>query len=108
MSAPSAVASMDPGKAKRLALLSTGAAAGLAVVSGLVQSRERKFGKGPDQFDPARIVAGALILAVILTLMAEVAPPVAGGFALLVLVTALFVVGEPAWQALGAIVQPNK
>jgi hypothetical protein len=47
-----------------------------------------------------RLAAGVLASGVMLAVLAEVAPSLAGGFALLMLTTAVFVVGGDAWQGI--------
>ena len=49
----------------------------------------------------ARILAGAWILAILLSIGAELAPGITKGFALLILTTSTLVYGAPLWSALG-------
>lgn len=80
------------GQAKRLAITVPVACAVLAFAASL-------SGQAPGINMP-RVLAGSVILSVLLALMAEGAPSIAAGFAWVILVTALFVTGEPAWRAL--------
>lgn len=47
-----------------------------------------------------RLAAGVLASGVMLSVLAEVAPAIAGGIALLMLTTAVFVVGGDAWEGI--------
>ena len=86
MSAPAAP-NISKAQAKRYALLATIAAATLAVVA------ELQRGNTPDP----RIVVGAVLAAVLLTIGAELAPAIAGGLAMVMLITALLVTGADVW-----------
>lgn len=89
------VGAVSGGQAKRLAVTVPVACAVLAFVASV-------SGQAEDINMP-RVLAGTLVLAVLLALMAEAAPSIAAGFAWLILVTALFVTGEPAWTALANV-----
>lgn len=82
---------MSSAGAKRAAILGPVAAVILAYVANTAGTR---------RYDMGRVVTGALIVMVLLSLLAEASPPVAGGFAALLIVTGFFVLGEPAWSAL--------
>lgn len=83
-----AAPSISKPQAKRYALLATIAAATLAIVA------ELQRGNVPDP----RIVVGAVIAAVLLTIGAEMAPAIAGGLAMVMLITALLVTGADVWK----------
>jgi predicted lipid-binding transport protein (Tim44 family) len=86
--APMKGVSMSKAQAKRYALLGTVAAATLAIVADLQR------GNTPDP----RVILGAVIAAVLLTLFAELAPAVAGGLSVVLLLTALLVTGADVWR----------
>jgi hypothetical protein len=84
---------MDTAQAKRLVVVSCASAAAVASLADLATGT----------FPSARIPVGAFAAGAALTLLAEVAPQLAGGFAAVILVTAVFVVGGKAWPNVAAI-----
>lgn len=86
-------------QAKRLAIMVPLAAAVLAFAANL-------SGAAPE-IDMPRVLAGTVILMVILAVLAEGAPSISAGFAWVILVTAFFVTGEPAWRALASLTGNN-
>lgn len=84
---------MDTSSAKRLVIVSCASAAALASAAELSRG----------QFPSARIPVGAIAAGAMLSVLAEVQPKVAGAFAGVILVTAVFVVGGDAWRSIGAI-----
>ena len=93
--APSATANVSAAQAKRLAITAPAVAAGMALIAGLADESLN--------IETARVLAGMVIAMVLLALMAEASPELAAAFAWLLIVTALFVTGEPAWRQLGIL-----
>jgi hypothetical protein len=83
---------MNTPDAKRLVVVS---AVGTGVLTSIAMYRQ---GKVPTP----RIAVGVLAAGVILATAAEVAPEIAAGFAVLMLTTAVFVVGGDAWAGVSA------
>jgi len=79
--------------AKRLVLVGVTGAGALAAVESL------RHGDVPS----VRIGVGVLASGVLLLGIAEVAPAIAGGFAMLLLVTSAFVLGGGAWTGISRI-----
>ena len=90
-----ATANVGTAQAKKLALTAPIACAVLAFVASI-------SGEAPE-IQMGRVLIGVVILMVLLSLMAEAAPSIAAGFAWLILTTAFFVTGEPAWTALSKL-----
>lgn len=85
-----ATAGVSAASAKRLSILAPAVAAGMAIAAGWSDNRLK--------IDTSRVLAGMVILMLMLSLMAEATPPIAAGFAWLIILTALFVTGEPVWN----------
>lgn len=85
-------------EAKRLVVVSTVGTAVLTTVA--VYRRQRNA-------PPLRVAAGAVVVGVILATLAEPAPQVAAGLAVLMLTTAAFVLGGDAWAGISAITAPE-
>ena len=81
---------MTPRRAKRIILLAIIVAGTIAFV------RQAAEGEIPS----VRIAVGGFVALIMLTLIAEAAPEVAAGFAMLTLVSSIFVTGEPALSAI--------
>lgn len=81
---------MTPAEAKRLVVMGTVGAGTLTAVATL-----RKGG----QVTP-RLAVGVFVAGTMLAVGAEVAPGIAGGFAVLMLTTAAFVLGGDAWAGI--------
>lgn len=81
---------MTPAGAQSLVILATGTAVTLTTISTMAQ------GKRP----PARVYIGGAIAAVMLAGAAEFIPDIVGPLAGVVLITAVFVRGAPAYRAL--------
>lgn len=88
---------MNPPQAKRYVLVGVGGAAALAVVDAY------RRGETPTP----RIGVGAVAAGVVLSVLAEVVPDLAGGFALLMLTAAAFAVGGGAWKGITAATRPT-
>jgi cysteine synthase len=86
--------SMSAPQAKRVVVLSVATAGTMTTVRDLAK------GDAPS----IRTIVGVVVAGVLLAGMAEVAPSVAGGLALLLLTAATFVVGGEAWTALSRAV----
>jgi len=80
---------MSRSQAKKLALMAPLAAATLAFVASLTTT-----GGLPD----LRVLLGAGVAAVMLSVFADLNPSLGGGFALLLLISATLVTGADAWQ----------
>lgn len=89
---------MTSAQAKRLILVAVVAGGGLAVV--------RAYSKGESP--SARIGLGATMAGVMLSVLAEVKPKIAGGLAMVMLSTAVFYVGGDAWKGISAAVAMNR
>ena len=81
---------MTPGKAQTLIVTS------LAVSGGLVVVKDAKAGQLPG----ARLAIGLTFTGVSLGVLAQFSPDLAGGVALLLLTTSVFVYGGPAFLAI--------
>lgn len=82
------------GEAKRTVLLGT---IGTGVLSAVAIVSKTSELPGP------RIAVGVFVSGVMLSALAEVAPALAAGFGALMLVTAMFVLGGPAWAGISKI-----
>jgi len=94
VSALDATAGVTSAQAKRLALVAPLAAAVLAFVADTTGARD---------VDMSKVLAGMTVLMILLSLLAEGAPGLAAGFAWLVLITAMFVLGGPAWESIARL-----
>lgn len=84
----------SPAQAKRMVLVSLAIAGGLASVHAL----------GTEDLPPLRIFLGGVVAAVLLSLLADFgAPGIAAGFAAVILLTAMFVLGGDAWARIGKV-----
>lgn len=81
---------MTPGEAKRLVVVGTVGAGTLAAIASI----RRGGGVKP------RLAVGVFATGTMLAVGAEVAPSVAGGIAVLMLVTSAFVLGGDAWAGI--------
>ena len=81
---------MDATQARRLVI-------GAAVLTALLASAEAVADGG---LPPVRIVIGALVVAAILSALTEASPSLAGGFALLILFSAIFTSAPRTWGRL--------
>lgn len=52
---------------------------------------------------PAKVILGGLVAGILLSGIAQVDPPIGQGLAALMLVTSMFVVGGPAWDAISQV-----
>lgn len=86
---------MNSTQAKRFVLVGVGGAGVLAAI-GVWRS-----GKAPQP----RLAVGALSVGVVLTVLAEVLPDLAGALALLMLTTAAFVTVRSGWEGITAATQ---
>lgn len=89
---------MDASTAKRVALMAS-FGAGAATAVGQIATT----GSWPE----LRVVVGTFGLAVITTAVAEVSPNLAASIALTILATALFVLNDAPWQAIGNLAKPR-
>ena len=85
---------MTPEQAKRIVIVGM-AGTGLVSFVGYVGTKK--------SLPSSRILAGTFISAVLLSVLAEPAPKVAGGIAATSLVASLFVFGGPAWLTLANV-----
>jgi hypothetical protein len=88
---------MTPAQAKRYVLVGTIGAGGLSAIAA--------FRRGG--IPSTRIAIGTVAAGVLLSIAAEVVPDLAGAFALLLLVTAAFVLGGDAWTGISAATAPT-
>lgn len=88
-------ANVGTAQAKKLAISVPVAVAVLSFVASI-------SGNAPEISTP-RVVAGMFVLMLMLSMMAEPAPAISAGFAWLILTTAFFVTGEPAWTAVSKL-----
>ena len=93
------VTAVSAPQAKKLAILAPLLALSLSLVADVATNK-----LGADR--TSRTIAGAMILMLMLALLAEASPSIAAGFAWLVIVTALFVTGDPAWSQLSKLTRP--
>lgn len=89
---------MNPTEAKRLVVVGTVAAGTLSAVAAF------RRGGAPSP----RLAVGVFATGTMLAVAAEVAPAVAGGFAVLMLTAATFVVGGDAWAGITAATTSSK
>lgn len=75
----------------------------LALSGALVVIREATDGDS-DRVPPVRFMVGWVIAGAGLAALAQMAPQLAGGLAVLMLVTASLVYGGPAWKAISKAV----
>lgn len=85
---------MNEQRAKQLILVTTGATVVITTVGTLNQKGE---------LPSAKVPLGAFIAGVMLEVLAEFEPQIAGGLAVIALITTVFVYGQPAFDALGEI-----
>lgn len=91
---------MNAAQAKRLTIASLTAAGVLAAVSDIAEE---------DRIPRLRILLGATGAGVILTLMADfLSPDLAAGFAILILVAAIFVTGDDVWRKLAGVITADR
>lgn len=86
---------MNEGQAKRIVVGS------LVVAGGISAARDLTNGKVPR----LRIFLGTLGAGVVLAMVADLAPDLAGMFALLMLSTAVFSAGAPTFRALSRLIE---
>lgn len=90
---------MTPAEAKRILVGSLVVTTGLAAVADLSGD-----GGQPSNLPRLRIVIGAGVVGVVLGILADFAPQLAAGLAVLMGATSVFVTGGGAWSALAALV----
>lgn len=88
---------MTEDQARNLVLVGTFGAAGVTALGQVTRTKA---------LPSSRLLVGAAAAALILSLVLEVSPDLAAGLAALMLVTALFVLGGPAWSGIAAITSP--
>jgi hypothetical protein len=84
---------------KRLVVVGTIGTGALALIASYRRPDDQRA-------SPFRIVVGTFAAGTILAVVAEVAPGIAGGFAMLMLVTAAFVVGADTWAGVKQVTAP--
>ena len=89
---------MTPTEAKRLVVVGTVTAGTLSTVAAF------RRGTGPS----TRLAVGVFAAGTMLAVTAELAPSLAGGFAVLMLTTAVFVVGGDAWAGISDATSSRK
>lgn len=82
------MAAMTSDRAQGLIVTAFGVSASLVLVKAFAA----------DDVPPARFVIGTTVAAVMLAALAQVLPDLAGGLAVLILVTSVVVYGGPAWK----------